>query len=274
AYKQYASSMGKSFLTHVLCWIQGETDISNGTTFQEYLRRLNQLLFDYQTDISQGAMQPVLVTYQTASHTKRTPNSATDIAQAQLVAANTNPSIFLACPTYMFTYNSDGVHMPANSYRHMGSYFAKAIHSIMTKNEWKPLQPESIYRTGRVITVTMHVPVPPLVLDTTLVTNPGDYGFEVFSGDVKQEIESISIRDNRVSIVLTQDPDHAVTVKYAQGKTGDQTGPLTGARGNLRDSDNTIATLIDSNTNQPYQLFNWCPIFTLEEGFSWVQWSV
>ncbi|MDK7738588.1 hypothetical protein QP597_20145, partial [Providencia stuartii] len=25
AYKQYASSMGKSFLTHVLCWIQGET---------------------------------------------------------------------------------------------------------------------------------------------------------------------------------------------------------------------------------------------------------
>lgn len=275
AYAGYSSADAKSFLSHVLCSIQGESDISVGTAPAEYLRRMNNLIADYQDDVGQG-MPPVMVTYQTSSHTRRTPNSSPDIAHTQLLAANTNPYIFMACPTYVFPYNADGVHMPGNSYRWMGCYFGRAIHSILTTGDWKPLQPEAIYRNGRVVTVVMHVPAPPLVLDTDMVTDPGDYGFEVW-GDTdgtRKTIQSVTVSGNRVTLVLDSDPAQAVVVKYAQGVTGSNAGPTTGARGNLRDSDATLAYCRDitaTDPNSPYKLYNWCPIFSLKEGFSWGQ---
>lgn len=275
AYAGYSSTEAKSFLSHVMCWIQGESDITAGTSPDEYLRRLNNLIADYQRDVGQD-MPPVMVTYQTGSHTKRAPYYSPDIPQIQLLAANTNPYIFMACPTYVFPYNSDGVHMPGNSYRWMGCYFGKAIYHIMTENEWKPLQPESIYRNGRVVTVVMHVPVPPLVLDTDMVSNPGDYGFEVW-GDTdgaRKNIQSVTVSGNRVTLVLDANPGQTVVVKYAQGTQGANAGPTTGARGNLRDSDSTLAYCRDvaaTDPYSPYKLYNWCPIFSLKEGFSWVQ---
>lgn len=273
-YAAYSATDAKSFLAQVLCWVQGESDITAGTSADEYLRRLNNLLADYQRDVGQD-MPPVLVTYQTGSHTRRAPYYSSDIPHAQLAAANTNSSIFLACPTYIFRYNDDGVHMRANSYRWMGCYFGKAIFNILTKNDWKPLQPEAIYRNGRVVTVVMHVPVAPLVIDTDSVSDPGNYGFEVWAQDGTQAaIEAVSVSGNRVTIVLKADPGQRVTVKYAQGKKGNNAGPATGARGNLRDSDTTLAYCRDidaAEQNAPYTLFNWCPIFSLEEGFSWEQ---
>ena len=275
AYAGYSSTEAKSFLSHVMCWLQGESDITAGTAPDEYLRRLNNLIADYQSDVGQD-MPPVLVTYQTGSHTRRAPYYSPDIPQVQLLAANTNPYIFMACPTYVFPYNSDGVHMPGNSYRWMGCYFGKAIYHILTENAWKPLQPESVYRNGRVVTVVMHVPVSPLVLDTDMVSNPGDYGFEVW-GDTdgaKKTIQSVTVSGNRVTLVLDADPDQTVVVKYAQGTQGANAGPTTGARGNLRDSDSTLAYCRDvtaTDPNSPYKLYNWCPIFSLKEGFSWVQ---
>ncbi|MES5340018.1 sialate O-acetylesterase [Klebsiella pneumoniae] len=275
AYAGYSSTEAKSFLSHVMCWIQGEGDITAGTSPDEYLRRLNNLIADYQSDVGQD-MPPVMVTYQTGSHTRRAPYYSPDIPQVQLLAANTNPYIFMACPTYVFPYNSDGVHMPANSYRWMGCYFGKAIYHILTENAWKPLQPESVYRNGRVVTVVMHVPVSPLVLDTDMVSNPGDYGFEVW-GDTdgaRKTIQSVTVSGNRVKLVLDADPGQTVVVKYAQGTQGANAGPTTGARGNLRDSDSTLAYCRDvtaTDPNSPYKLYNWCPIFSLKEGFSWVQ---
>ncbi|HFE4479611.1 hypothetical protein G3W18_10850 [Klebsiella pneumoniae] len=275
AYAGYSSTEAKSFLSHVMCWLQGESDITAGTSPDEYLRRLNNLIADYQSDVGQD-MPPVMVTYQTGSHTRRAPYYSSDIPQVQLLAANTNPYIFMACPTYVFPYNSDGVHMPGNSYRWLGCYFGKAIFNILTKNAWKPLQPESVYRNGRVVTVVMHVPVSPLVLDTDMVSNPGDYGFEVW-GDTdgaRKTIQSVTVSGNRVTLVLDADPGQTVVVKYAQGTQGANAGPTTGARGNLRDSDSTLAYCRDvtaTDPNSPYKLYNWCPIFSLKEGFSWVQ---
>lgn len=273
AYQAYASTLGKSFLTQAKVWIQGESDISAGTSKAEYKRRLANLLDDYHEDIGQN-YKPCMVTYQTSSHTIRTPNHSPDIAYAQLEIANENPFFFLACSTYVFPYNSDGVHMPANSYRWMGCYIGKALHSILNGDGWKPLQPEYITRNGRVILVDFNVPTPPLVLDTTNVTNPGNYGFQVFNDSSTTEfaIQSVSIVNNtQVKIVLNSDPAQAVRVKYALGVTGTNAGPTTGARGNLRDSDNTVAYETNTLTGQPYDLANWCVIFDRKEGQKWAQ---
>lgn len=274
AYRDYASAAGKSCLTQFVLWVQGETDISNGLSGDEYINRLSKLIADYQTDINQD-LAPIMLTYQTASHTKRWPTYSPEIPYAQLKAANLNRSIKMACATYVMPYNSDGIHMPPNSYRWLGAYFGKVMDWMLTsgRTDWKPVQPEAIYRNGRVITIKFHVPVKPLVFDTTLVTNPGNYGFKVFnSANVEQTISSVSIvNGDTVKIVLNAAPTSNVTVKYAQG-TGNDTnaGPTTGARGNLRDSDATVAKVLDLTTGQPYPLQNWCPIFSLQEGFSWV----
>ncbi|MBR7352803.1 sialate O-acetylesterase, partial [Klebsiella pneumoniae] len=77
AYAGYSSTEAKSFLSHVMCWLQGESDITAGTSPDEYLRRLNNLIADYQSDVGQD-MPPVMVTYQTGSHTRRAPYYSPD----------------------------------------------------------------------------------------------------------------------------------------------------------------------------------------------------
>lgn len=274
AYRNYASAAGKSCLTEFVLWAQGETDISMGLSGEEYIKALSGLIGNYQTDINQD-LAPIMLTYQTASHTKRWPTFSPEIPHAQLKAANLNRSIKMACAAYVMPYNEDGIHMPPNSYRWLGAYFGKVMDWMLTtgRTDWKPVQPEAIYRNGRVITIKFHVPVKPLVFDTTLVTNPGNYGFKVFnSANVEQTISTVGIENgDTVKIVLSAEPVSNVIVKYAQGSGNDtNAGPTTGARGNLRDSDATVAKVLDLTTGQPYPLQNWCPIFSLSEGFSWV----
>ncbi|PAT63915.1 sialate O-acetylesterase [Psychrobacter sp. JB193] len=272
-YREYASARGDSCLTQFMLWVQGEADISTGLSKDAYKTALNKLLDDYQTDINQSALKPIMLTYQVSSHTKRTPNSTPDIAYAQLECANENPYIKMVCATYPMTYY-DGVHMVANSYKWMGAYFGKVIDWMLEnkRTDWKPLQPEKVMRTGKVVTVIFHVPEGQLVLDTTMVTNPGNYGFTVKDAlGNNLTISSVSLKgDNRVNIVLSAIPTSDVTVTYALGTTGADAGYNTGARGNLRDSDDTISNTLDENGN-PYSLYNWCVLFSKKEGFSWVQ---
>jgi hypothetical protein len=263
-YVEMKSSEGKSLLTQAMLWMQGETDISQGTPKAEYKRRLKNLIYDYGIDAEQN-YQPFMVTYQVASHTRRSPNHERDIALAQLELSQEDPFIFMACPMYMFPYLGDGVHLQSHSSRWVGTYFGKALFHILTEGKFSPLQPQSIVRTGRVITIKFNVQHPPLVLDTTLVTDPGDYGFEVHSEGVKQTIESVGIiNSNTVRIVLDTTPSEQVTVKYGVGVTGSLAGPTTGARGNLRDSDAT-ANYFDSEVGYDYSLYNWCVFFDIEE---------
>lgn len=267
-YREYASARGESCLTQFMLWVQGEADISTGMSKDTYKSSLNKLISDYQKDINQPALKPIMLTYQVSSHTKRTPNSTPDIAYAQLECSNENPYIKMACATYPMTYY-DGVHMVANSYKWMGAYFGKVMDWMLEnkRTDWKPLQPEKVMRTGKVVTVYFHVPVKPLVLDTIMVTNPSNYGFTVKnSSGTTLAISSVTLKgDDRVNIVLVSEPTSDVTVTYALGTTGADAGYSTGARGNLRDSDNTVSNTLDENGN-PYSLYNWCVLFSKQEG--------
>ena len=266
AYADYAARENKSLLTQFLVDIQGETDISIGTTKAEFKRRKNNLITDFNNDLSQE-YTCCMVTYQTGSHTIRSPGHAPDIPIGQWELQKENPLIFLACATYVFPYNNDGVHMPANSYRWMGCYIGKALASLLSGNGWRPLEPERVLRNRNVIVVDFHVPKPPMVIDTTRVSNPGDYGLEVWDGDVRLTISAISLLgESKVKIITNEIPTNSVTVKYGIGITGQKAGPITGARGNLRDSDDTAGYENNTLTGLPYELFNWCPIFELKEG--------
>ncbi len=97
------------------------------------------------------------------------------------------------------------------------------------------------------------VPTPPLVIDTTRVTDPGDYGFEVVdSAGAKVPIASIVTSSaDMVTITLAAPVPANARLRYAfTGVPHTCPGRFVGPRGNLRDSD-------DTPSENGYPLFDW-----------------
>jgi len=184
-----------------------------------------------------------------------------------LSESEANPSrTILVGPRYFLPYAQaaggaqfPGVHLTNEGYRWLGEYYGKAYKRVVVDGgAWSPLRPTSITRSGNVITAVFQVPAPPLVLDTTRVTNPGNNGFEFTSGEaVPPTITGVSlVGANTVEILLSNVPTGGnERLRYAYtGIPGNSGGPTTGPRGNLRDSDAT-ASLYGND------LFNWCVHF-------------
>ena len=113
----------------------------------------------------------------------------------------------------------------------------------------QPLQPTAFERTGRIITVHFHVPVPPLVWETTfqlphqtsLTEWSAGRGFELRNGANRIAISTVELVGDAVRITAGADlPATGVTVGYAlTGDATPMTTPFPGVVrwGTLRDSD-------------------------------------
>jgi hypothetical protein len=109
------------------------------------------------------------------------------------------------------------------------------------------VRPKAIARAGNVVTVQYYVPAPPLVFDTTHVTNPGNYGFDFVDNGALVAISSVALSaPDTVTITLGAVPSGVgMRLRYAQnqpaagGCIGNDIAYAGGARGNLRDSDAT-----------------------------------
>jgi hypothetical protein len=190
----------------------------------------------------------------------------------QLQAALLYPTKFaLACPSYYGAYTtSDGlvIHKTNHSQRWTGEYIAKAYRrNILEGGRWYPLTPTRFTREGNTIVVDFYVPYGPLVLDTTIVTDPGNLGFEYVDDFATPSITSVVLNPQNASqviITLSRIPTGKnAFVRYgwtAPGGPGSLPGPTTGPRGCLRDSDPTVALYSDA-TGTPYKLYNWCTHF-------------
>lgn len=142
-------------------------------------------------------------------------------------------------------------------YRQMGEDYAKAYRRVVLEQQaWEPLRPRSVSREGAVITIRFFVPAPPLTIDTTLVTDPGHFGFEYFdaAGTSTPAITQVEvIGPDTVRVTLEREPSaENRRIRYAYTAARHlKAGPTTGPRGNLRDSDATR-----SRTGK--RLYNWC----------------
>ena len=189
-------------------------------------------------------------------------SSASVIPQQQLAAFRQAPEkVVLVTPTYPFAFTSDKVHLAPEGSRRVGEYFAKAYaQTTFAGRPWAPLYPLQVTRAGAVITVRFHVPAPPLVFDTLAVTDPnGKYGFVFADGGANPAtIQTVALSGDSVSVTLDKAPVGAnPRLRYASdGTAGASAGPTTGARGNLRDSDDTRA---ESDAN--VRLVNWSVAF-------------
>lgn len=202
--------------------------------------------------ITGQGFDPLILLSQNSSFTESGSSTST---LAQFEVARDNPTTFVfSGPKYQLPY-SDTRHLTSAGYRRLGEYHGLA---------WKRKRagsvvatfPRTAVRVGAVITITCDVPVAPLVIDTSLVTDPGNYGVAyVQTGGTPRTISSVAIAGgNQVIVTLSGDPGSPTSeqvtfaLNAATGAGGG--GPTTGARCCIHDS--TTTTGIDGTVLRSY----------------------
>lgn len=243
AITRLATAAGKSYGVGAITVVHGECDAGNAS----YGEALLQLHADYDGDLRAitGQSQPLqmLVSQQNSTGNR----AASTLAQWRLGLER--PADF-ACvgPTYQYE-SADGTHLVSRGYQQLGEKFGQVyFERVVRGRRWQPLQPLEVRRSGRVITVRFHVPVPPLVWDTALQSPhqsssawAAGKGFEVRAGTTNVTISAVDIDCADVNITVEGElPETDLAVSYAlYGESNPRAEPVMGTRrwGLLRDSD-------------------------------------
>ena len=265
-----AKSAGKSYVVRAVTAIHGESDhygYSTGTaevplpgtdgvsTLANYSEELLEWQRDYEASVKaitgQTVPVPLLISQM---------HLWTNVAHSQVVEwqydahVKSKGKVVLVTPGYLFPYATDCLHYTSDGQRWIGEYFAKAYSRIVFEGlPWEPVRPRSVTLAGNVVTVKYYVPKPPLVLDTTRVADAGNDGFEfVDAGGANVTISSVAVTaPDTVTVTLAGAPAPGGHLRYAfTAPLPNCPGPMTGVRGNLRDSDPTPSLY-------GHDLFNW-----------------
>lgn len=281
--KALAAAAGKTYVVRAVTAIHGGSDHydrenelatlvmkNDGTGLVgDYTEALIEWQHDYETSVQAitGQTEPVpLFVSQFGSWTDI---ATSKIPVRQLAAHVKAPGkVVVVTPNYPFVHYSDCLHYTNYSQRRLGAYFAKAYQRTVIEGvPFEPLRPISVIRTGATVTVKFLVPVPPMVIDTTRVTDPGNYGFTYADSTGSASIASVALAGpDAVTVTLSNAPTGANRkLRYALNAPVPAAcpGPVAGARGNLRDSDATVAYHTDAN-GQPYELHNWAVHFEVD----------
>jgi len=256
--KAIAQASGKTYAVRAVTAIHGEHDhyaySSNAShfplprtdgagTLADYGEGLEEWQRDYEASVKTitGQTTPVPLLVSQYSHWNDKPT--TKVAYQQLAAhVRSKGKVIVVGPTYVIPYSNDCLHFTGPGQRWLGEYFAKAYARVVLEGRtWEPLRPTSITLAGNVVTVKYLVPKPPLVLDTTKVSNPGNYGFEYTDDSgAPPAIQSVELAGaDTVRVTLASAPTGPnKRLRYAYTFRGCG-GSGTVARGNVRDSDDT-----------------------------------
>lgn len=269
--KAIAAAKGKTYVVRAVTVIHGESDDyawatgtqevpldgTDGTPnkINTYADGLLEWQADYEAGVKTRTGQTIAVPMLISQHSGWNDVPRSMVTQFQYEAmVKSNYKITIVTPGYPLEWNGDCRHYNNHGERHLGEYFAKAYTRIVIEGKkWAPVHATTATIAGNVITAKFHVPVPPLVLDTTYVVDPGNYGFEV-ADDAGNELPISKVElagPDTVKVTLANAPAGKTKLRYAF-KTIPQSCPgrFAGARGNLRDSDTTPS-------QAGYPLYNW-----------------
>jgi hypothetical protein len=246
AITRLAAAAGKSYGVEAIIVTHGECDAGNA----QYADQLYALWTDYSVDlpaITGQAEPPLMIVSQQNTSGER---SASTLA-AWRIGVDHPDNVVCSGPKYQYPYTSDNLHLISDGYIQLGEKYAQVFYErVLLGNDWRPLEPTSASREGRVVTVNFHVPVPPLAWEesfqephqTTLTEWSAGRGFELRDGaSAPIAISSVEIDADAVHITSAVDLPATLTVGYAMSgdATEKMTTPFAGAVhwGRLRDSD-------------------------------------
>lgn len=108
-------------------------------------------------------------------------------------------------------------------------------------------------------------PVGRLSFDTSIVSDPGNYGFRLLHPDTRAIIPltSLNIRYDAVTVSTAADIPAGAILQYAfhGSTTGQSPGRLTGPRGCLRDSQGDIISF--TLNSEVIRMDNYCVMFEI-----------
>ncbi|HHT0286269.1 TPA: hypothetical protein ACTW3X_000759 [Klebsiella pneumoniae] len=238
-----AEQLGMDYVP-VLVLIHGNQNAANGTTVASYRAAMENLRAQYETVINAatgktqslhmfvGQLSNVVPYGGTAGTTK-----ANTIGIAQYQEARDNEFIHLASAQYARPY-SDGEHLTSAGYRTEGEVIGTVIGNWINDNTKSSLVPveAGVVQSGNTLTIPVKGCVGNLVIDTSRVTDPGNYGFLLEGATIASVAVSGSGATAKIIITKT-DSSLATRVSYAEtGLAGQSPGALTGSRGCIRDS--------------------------------------
>lgn len=258
--QRVATAMGLSYGVRAVTNVHGESDHLDRTTNYAALLAIWQADYESEVFAITGQRGTLPMIHSQFSSWTRWGDATSDVVIAQLAASVADPDrLPLVGPKYFLPYVDDGIHLTNEGYRWMGEYYAKVYRQIVILGRrWEPLRPSGASVEGALITLEFHVPAPPLVLDTALVSDPGHLGFEYAEDDERPPtiVEVTLASPTAVAIRLSAPPTgRNRRIRYAYtGVPGARAGSTSGPRGNLRDSDDT-----PSRHGRP--LYNWAVHF-------------
>jgi hypothetical protein len=253
AITRLAAAQGKSYGIGGIFLTHGESDAGNANYGNDML----SLYTDYNADLSAitGQTQPIPL-FTSQQHgiylyaLGDAPRNIDVSTTLQWQAALDHPGqIVCTGPKYQYPYAPDYLHLVPLGYELMGEKYAEVFYEhVLLGRPWQPLQPlaSTLVRSGRVITVDFHVPVPPLAWDEVLpephqldLTEWAEgRGFEVRTGTTRLTIESVEIVDeDTVQITCTTDVPAGATLGYAATSDGAAIVGMSPRWGQLKDSD-------------------------------------
>jgi hypothetical protein len=265
AITRLAKAAGKTYGVSAIIVTHGETDAGN----TNYEAQLFKLWKDYNTDIPAITGQSRKIQMIVSEQNSCADHSPSTQAQWK-IGVDHRGYIVCSGPKYQYPYAQDGIHLVANGYRQLGEKYGQIyFERVVLGRDWEPLHPTRIRRHGAVITLRFHVPVLPLVLDSSFEPpHPSvdewkaGKGFEVTSASgTKVTIASAEISGDSVVITCATDPGPNALVGYAMvAEPEKMVAPYPGTFrwGLLRDSDPFVGA--DTKTPQP----NFCVAFELK----------
>lgn len=258
-----AAGNGWTYSIPAFGWKHGEANAVNGTTRATYRAALVTMRDDLRQaaeaaahiDASAIPMLTDQLAYRHDLYNTGTGDSATGYGSIAVAAIQAHRAGDIVCvgPTYdaEFTAVND-VHFASRGYRNHGERWGRALATIEGGGTYHPCHITAASRSGTTITLTVHVPVAPLVKDTATFAARAlaNDGFTYTGANITAvTITDDGTGDNTATIEITLDAAAGGVLRYAYENAGTDIRNLVG--GHIRDSASDVTAY--DGTAQP----NW-----------------
>lgn len=250
--------LNESYALQAIGWLQGETDLDLGHTYETYKPLYDQIIKDINNDarsISGQEFDVAFISYQLSYKTL----ISNAVSRTQFDAFKDRRA-YLSCPMYRFTPNTDRIHTTNVMYKLIGAYQGRVYHQIVVEKrspDW--LEPISATISGDVVSVKFSVPTMPIMFNVDDLPITQDYGFAVVdvSGN-KATISEIVASGDSVFITLPAGFE-ASFVRYGYDYAP-AVNFVSASGGNLTDSTSEEVSIDGAK----YKMFHCCPHFEFE----------
>lgn len=251
-YKQFQTALksavslikarGKKPVIAAVRWMQGESETafvpSNKSTVQAQLRQLQRFVADDASKITGTPQDPLLFVNQVSPVSKYAEGIwRQPVKEAQLLR---DGKIIPVGPVFQYPM-ADGVHMNSWGRNYLGQCLAMATVTEVFGSSYAPQLPgEYAWLDDVTLRINLDAAFGPLTLDTSgtvSMTGLENYGFNFDDYSATPPvITAVTLNESSIDITLNKSPRRSWRLAYAMKPTGDNAGPVTGARGCLRDS--------------------------------------